>query len=371
MYQSESSSQSNKKDDTVIKAFVMTSKDPAGNIAYKSEVVDGVQKYRGLPIEIFYKLMETSRIKDKYTVEYVYSEEGESNYSKVIDEIDAGKYDIAIGVFNRSVSREKQVDFCAPFILDPNAIFHVETDNIISLIQLTMKSVSKLVAILILLGIVAGLVIYFGNPGRVKRLKIKSNRKFFIYSMIAGMASMFGEMGLVADHATRSTKGLLIFFVVMLTAFIFVLIAQAKMTSALVDEKIGSKLTKSNLPRAKMLGLDGYVPTTSVQAAGARIEIIDGASIDDLITLYLKDTSKYGGVAISYCDGFKYLDKYPELFVSLGFGIETGAYPISHSRPELAEAINNGLIELENDGTVQSACISYYGDVEGNPVCSL
>ena len=354
----------------IIKAFVMTSAEPAGNIAYKTIVEDGVQKYGGLPIEVFYQIMETERMKE-YTVEYTYSKEGESNYSMVVDKISAGEYDIGIGVFNRNVAREKIVNFCAPFILDPNAVFHVETDNIMSVIQVTLQSVSKLIAILILLGFVAGVVIYFGNPGRMQRLELKTNRKFFIYSIIAGMAAMFGEMGLVADHATRSIKGLVIFFVIMLTAFIFVLIAQAKMTSALVDEKIGSKITRTNLPRTKMLGLDGYVPTTSIQDAGARVEIIKDATVDDLMKLYMKDTNKYAGVAISYCDGFSYLEEYPELFASLGFGIETGGFPINQSNIQLSEDINNGIIELLHGDIVKNLCKSYYGDVEGNPVCSL
>lgn len=354
----------------IIKAFVMTSDEPAGNIAYKTVIEDGVQKYGGLPIEVFYHIMETERMKE-YTVEYTYSKEGESNYSMVIDKISAGEYDIGIGVFNRNVEREKIVNFCAPFILDPNAVFHVETDNIMSVIRLTLQSVSKLVAVLILLGFVAGVVIYLGNPGRMQRLELKSKRKFFLYSIIAGMAAMFGEMGLVADHATWTTKGLVIFFVIMLTAFIFVLIAQAKMTTALVDEKIGSKITKSNLPRNKMLGLEGYVPTASVQAAGARIEIIKDATVDDLMKLYMKDTNKYAGVAVSYCDGFPYLEQYPELFASLGFGIETGGYPINQSKTELSEDINNGIVELLHGDIIKSLCQSYYGDVEGNPVCSL
>ena len=355
---------------TTIKAFVMTSKEPAGNIAYKTVIEDGVQMYGGLPIEVFYQIMNTERMKD-YTVEYIYSKEGESNYSMVVDKIAAGEYDIGIGVFNRNVDREKIVNFCAPFILDPNAIFHVEHDDLLSVLQITLHSVSKMLAVLVLLGIIAGLIVYFGNPGRMQRLKIENKRKFFLYSIIAGMAAMFGEMGLIADHATRSTKGLLIFLIVMVIAFIFVLIAQAKMTTALVDEKIGSKITKSNLPRNKLLGLEGYVPTTSVQEAGARIEIIKDATIDDLMKLYMKDTDKYAGVAISYCDGFPYLEDYPTLFTSLGFGIETGGYPINQSKISLSEDINNGIIELLHGDIIKNLCKSYYGDVEGNPVCSL
>jgi len=354
----------------IIKAFVMTSAEPAGNIAYKTVVEDGVQKYGGLPIEVFYQVMNTERMKN-YTVEYIYSEEGESNYSMVVDKISSGEYDIGIGVFNRNVQREKIVNFCAPFILDPNAVFHVETNNITALIQVTIGSISKILAVVILLGIISGIVIYFGNPGRMKRLGIKSNSKFFIYSIIAGISAMFGEMGLIADHSTRTIKGLLVFFVIMLTAFIFVLIAQAKMTSALVDEKIGSKITRTNLPRTKMLGLDGYVPTTSIQDAGARVEIIKDATVDDLIKLYMKDTNKYAGVAISYCDGFSYLEEYPELFASLGFGIETGGFPINQTNIHLSEDINNGIIELLHGDIVKNLCKSYYGDVEGNPVCSL
>jgi len=354
-----------------IKAFVMVGDHVAGNIAYKTEIVDGVQKYGGLPITIFYKLMDMEHMKNKYTVEYIYSKEGESNYTGVIENIAKGEYDIGIGVFNHTLAREKQVNFCTPFILDPNAVFHLETESITTLIQLMVKNIGNILAILILLGMISGLIIYFGNPGRMQRLKIKTNHKFFIYSIIAGMASMFGEMGLIADHATRSIKGLLIFFVIMLTAFVFVLIAQAKMTSALVDQKIGSKISKGNMPRTKILGLDGYVPTTSVQEYGGRIEYIKDGTIDDVIEIYMQDPSKYAGVAISYCDGFMYLDKYSHLFVSLGFGIKTGAYPINQSKPKLMEDINIGLVELQNDGTLQNTCISYYGYVEGNPVCSL
>ena len=153
----------------IIKAFVMTSAEPAGNIAYKTVVEDGVQKYGGLPIEVFYQVINTERMKN-YTVEYIYSEEGESNYSMVVDKIASGEYDIGIGVFNRNVQREKIVNFCAPFILDPNAVFHVETNNIMTLIQITIGSISKILAVVILLGIISGIVIYFGNPGRMKRL---------------------------------------------------------------------------------------------------------------------------------------------------------------------------------------------------------
>ena len=354
----------------IIKAFVMTSSIPSGNIAYKTVVEDGVQMYKGLPIEIFHQIMNSERMKD-YTVEYTYSKEGETDYSMVIDKIAAGEYDIGIGVFNRTVDREKKVNFSAPFILDPNAVFHEETDNLIRVINLTLKSVVKIIAIIISLGIVAGMIIYFGNPGRMQRLDLKTNRKFFLYSIIAGMSAMFGEMGLVADQATRSIKGLLIFFVIMLTAFIFVLIAQARMTSTLVDDKLGSKITKHNFPRKKILGLEGYIPTTSIQELGARIEIMKDITIDELFQLYMKNTHKYSGVAVSYCDGFPYLEKYPTLIVSHGFGIETGGYPINQMNIRLSEDINNGIVELLHGDIIKSLCQSYYGDVEGNPVCSL
>jgi hypothetical protein len=371
MYQTGARSQSDKKNGNVIKAFVMTDKEVAGNIAYKTDMVDGVQMYEGLPIDMFHKIMKLDHMKDKYTVEYTYSKEGDSNYSDVIKHISKGEYDIGIGVFNRNIEREKEVNFSAPFILDPNAIFHIENNNITTLIQLMIKSIGNILMLLILLGIVSGLLIYFGNPGRMHRLKLQSNRKFFIYSIIAGMASMFGEMGMVADHATRTIKGLFIFFITMLTAFIFVLIAQARMTSALVDEKIGSKLSKNNMPTSKILGLKGYIPTTSVQEYGGRIEFIKDGTIEDVITKYMQNHTDYAGVAISYCDGFKYLDKYPTLFVSLGFGVETGGYPIAQHKPEILEDINTGIVLLENDGTLQNTCHFYYGDRENNPVCSL
>lgn len=371
MNQLANSSQPSTNKGKVIKAFVMTSKGVAGNIAYKTDIVDGVQMYEGLPIDMFHKIMELDHMKDKYTVEYTYSKEDDSNYSDVITKIGKGEYDIGIGVFNKNIEREQQVNFSAPFILDPNAIFHIETNSIVTLFQLMLKSIGHILIVLVLLGLVAGLLIYFGNPGRMKRLHIKSNNKFFLYSIIAGMSAMFGEMGLVADHATRSIKGLIIFFITMLTAFIFVLIAQARMTSALVDEKIGSKITKDSMPTKKILGLKGYIPTNSIQEYGGRIEYIKDGSIDDIMTEYIQNPDKYAGVALSYADGFKYLDKYPHLFVSLGFGVETGGYPIAQNNPDLLEDVNKGIVFLENEGTLQNTCIFYYGDRENNPICSL
>jgi len=370
-FNSQSSLGNNNNEKQIIKAFVMTDSEVAGNIAYKTDIVDGVQMYEGLPIDMFHKIMELEIMKDKYTVEYTYSKEGESNYSDVVSRIGKGEYDIGIGVFNRNLEREQQVNFSAPFILDPNAIFHIETSSIVTLFHLMIKSIGHIILVLILLGIVSGLLIYFGNPGRMARLKIKTNRKFFLYSIIAGMSAMFGEMGLVADHATRSIKGLIIFFITMLTAFIFVLIAQARMTSALVDEKIGSKITKDNMPIQKLLGLKGYIPTNSIQEYGGRIEYVEDGTIDDIVTKYIETPDKYAGIALSYADGFKYLDKYPQLFVSLGFGVETGGYPINESKTNILEDVNNGIVFLENEGTLQNTCHFYYGDRENNPICSL
>ena len=354
-----------------IKAFVMTGTEVAGNIAYKTDIVDGVQTYEGLPIDMFHKIMELDHMKNKYTVEYTYSKEGESHYSNVVTNIGKGKYDIGIGVFNRNIEREKEVNFSAPFILDPTAVFHIETKGIVSLFHTMIKSIGNILIALVLLGILSGILIYFGNPGRMARLNIKSNRKFFLYSIIAGMAAMFGEMGLIADHATRTVKGLLIFFVTMLTAFIFVLIAQAKMTSALVDEKIGSRITKDNVSTSKILGLKGYIPTTTIEEYGGRIEYVKDGTIDGIMTKYLENPDKYAGVALSYADGFKYLDKYPNLVVSLGFGVETGGYPINPTKNNILEDVNRGVVILENEGTLQNICVYYYGNRKDNPICAL
>jgi len=125
------------------------------------------------------------------------------------------------------------------------------------------------------------------------------------------------------------------------------------------------------MPTSKMLGLNGYVPSTSVQEYGGRIEYIKDATIDDIMTKYMQNPDEYSGVAISYADGFKYLDKYPNLFVSLGFGVETGGFPVTQNKPELIEDINKGVVLLENDGTLQNTCIFYYGDEPNNPICSL
>ena len=59
----------------------MTDSDVAGNIAYKTDIVEGGQMQEGSPINMFHKIMELDHMKDKYTMEYTYSKEGASNYS--------------------------------------------------------------------------------------------------------------------------------------------------------------------------------------------------------------------------------------------------------------------------------------------------
>ena len=125
------------------------------------------------------------------------------------------------------------------------------------------------------------------------------------------------------------------------------------------------------MPTKKILGLKGYIPTTSIQEYGGRIEYIKDGTIEDIVVKYMENPQKYAGIALSYADGFKYLDKYPALFVSLGFGVETGGYPINPTKNNILEDVNKGIVFLENEGTLQNTCVFYYGDRPNNPICSL
>lgn len=143
------------------------------------------------------------------------------------------------------------------------------------------------------------------------------------------------------------------------------------MTSTLVDEKMGSKISKRNMPKGKILGLAGYVPSTKVAEYGGRLEYLKDKTVAELVKIYMDNPGKYIGIAISYCDGFVYMDKYPSLSASIGFGIEPAGYPVNHQNTTFKEDLNQGLIKMRHNRTIRNTCISYYGDVEGILVCGI
>lgn len=356
-----------------IKVFVMTGPATSGIVAHKISHNDK-DIYRGYSWDILQNLMKNPTIAKKYDFQITHSEPGFSNYEKVIKDIKQGTYDIAIGGFLQTFAREKIVDFSTPNKIDSNAIFHIGEDSIFNAAITTVQTIGGLLIAIFLIGVLLGLVLYFGNPGRMRTLGVANKKEFFLNSMIAGIASMFGEFGHIAEKATLSFKGLFIASLIMVVASIALLYVQAKLTAVLVEEKITDNLGQYTVSKGVVLGHEGYAVAEKLQAEGVNVKFMKGHTNDQLIDMYLNNTDKYEGVVLSYCDGYPYLKVHPQLRASIGFGHEPSGFPVSQTQRDFLDDINVAILEMRSNGMLRALCKEYFGQMsyaDTFPTCSL
>ena len=358
---------------TPIKVFVMTGPESSGIVAFK-RIVSGKDTYEGYSWEIFEKVSKMPEIAKKYDFHITFSDPGFTNYEEVIDKIQQGHYDLGIAGFLQTAGREDKVDFTAINKIDSNAIFHVDDESEYGLFVTTIQSIGNIIFVIFLLGILLGVLLYFGNPGRMRKMGVTNKKEFFMKSIIAGIASMFGEFGYIAEEATLSYRGIFIATLIMVIAFVTLLYVQAKLTAALIEKKINSDANEYRLTKGVVLGHEGYAVARKIQAEGVNIKFIKDHTNDELFDLYMKNTDKYDGVALSYCDGYPYLTIYPQLRASIGFGNEPSGFPVRETRRELLGDLNTAILKLRDDGTLKTLCEKYFGKMShasNFPTCSL
>ena len=357
-----------------IKVFVFIGENTSGVVAHEITKGDeGKEKiYHGYSWDLFQKCMESPNIKNKYTFDIEYSKFDWTNYSKTIEDIHSGKYDIGIAGFLPTYEREKLVNFTTPVKIDANAIYHIkhESDVIVDLLT-TIYTISWYIIISIIIGIVIGIVLYYGNPKRMKFIGSLTKKSFFIRSIITGIAAMFGEMGYLSENASRTYRGAVIVVFTMLIAYISLIIIQAQVTSILVEKRIKKGMNKYLLNSGIILGHEGYAVAKKIQEDGGRIKYIKNVSNEELLKMYLDNSDKYIGVALSYCDAYPNLSVHPELQATIGFGNEPACWPVNTNKKQFLEDLNLELLSLRKNREMQTLCKKYFGDFHHIPTCSL
>jgi len=350
-----------------IKAFIVIGPNTSGVVAHKRQG----NTYNGFSWDLYKKIMEVPFMKEKYIFKNEYSEFGWTNYSKTVQDVANGKYDIGISGFLHTAEREQIVDFTSVLTLDPICIFHLKKNSEIAYAKLILTETKTLFIIIILLGIVLGFILYFGNSDRIKKTRARNKYEFFMRSMMTGIASMFGELGFVSENASLTVKGLLVAFVVMLISFIFLTFIQARFTSILVDQRLHSYDKYSIRSGKSVLGHYGDGMSKNLADGGVKIKFMKNKTNDQLLELYLKNPDKYKGFALPYCDGYPYLSMYPELVASTGFGNMDSGWPVNSKNHKFLGDINNAIAILKKNGTIKELCHKYFGNLREFPVCSL
>ena len=353
-----------------IKVFVLTGPETSGIVAHEYKE-DGKVLYRGYSLDIFREAIQETHMKDKYIFDFEFMKDNIS-YQEIVEQVAAGKYHIALGSFVNTPEREKIVDFTIPTKIDSAALFYIPKKSAYDLKIKTIKEIVTLIGVALGLGIIIGTLLFYFNPKR-KRLHGRLTRRGFFYrTIMTAIASMFGEMGSLSENSTPNLKGVLIAVSIMILAFLLVIFIQATLTTSMVEERITTNLNPYSITRGTILGHEGYAEATQFEELGGKVEYIKDATNDQLMEMYFKNSDKYLGVALSYCDGYPYLQLYPQLSTSLHDN-NLSAFPVNELKVAFLNDLNMSITHMQSNKKLATLCEQYFGKIktEDTPTCTL
>ena len=267
--------------------------------------------------------------------------------------------------------REKLVDYTTPILIDSNAVVHFKDDNVWQEFLLILRNVIKYVFILLIVGIIVGLILFFVDPNRNVHSKRLTNKfLFFMRSLMTGISSMFGEMGYLSERSSLKIHGVIISVIIFMIGFTLIMYVQAKVTQLLLTAELGI-LDENTIKGKRILGYKGYAPVESIRRFGAKIIDVEDLTAKELVDKYMNNTDKYDGLVLTYLDVYPIRKKISSLTASIGFGNEAVSMIVSKNRPDLLTDINMQLLDMRKSLELQRICETYFGDATDVPACSL
>ena len=354
-----------------IRIFVPLGPKEDGTVTH-IETKDDKEIYTGFLWKIFTEIIKQKEIIDKYRFEFIFSTYGIYNYDLIVDEINMGKYDMALTHLIQTVQREMKVNFAVPLVIDSITVFHKVRVNRFDTIRNVLSSVFVLLIILVILGILVGYILYAFDKDRRKHIDSKlSDNEFLTRTIMTGVASFFGEMGYLSENVSNTKKGVVIVTVIMLFVTIFTLFLQAEITSKTIEERQSHTLSKHHLRDKPILGHEGYAMAKKLEEQGAIIEYNKNTTNKQLFEKYLRNSNKYNGIVLTYCDGINYIMGKSDLTSTSNFGMEPISFVINNEKTELLKLVNKTILTLRSEGTLHSLCLSSYSSLENTYICSL
>lgn len=356
-----------------VTVYVMIGTDTNGNLTHKKTDSNGNTIYTGYQHDIFRLFTQQPDIKHKYDFDFVYAKkEGEMSYDAVINNVSDGTFDVVIASMWRNSKREKLVDFSMSSKLDAAAVYYLPTQGNIYTNHGSWKHILKLIAWAVLIGFIMGIIIFIFSPKRKRFHKGVTKKGFFYRSILTTISSMFGEMGYLSENSPNNLRGIIITIIIMTISFVFLSYFQARITTSMLESRINRNLNTFNIQRGTLLGQKGSAVPKYIEDNGGKVEYVEGLNNDQLLQLYFKNKDKYSGAILSYVDGYPYLELYPNLNVSIGFGNVQSHMPVNPKKPYLLEDINRVFAQFKEDRVLHNTCNKYYKDLQDNaPICTL
>ena len=364
------SSYNNVSKKETIKVFVITGPETSGIVTHVKNI-NGKKDYSGMVWDIVEELKKLPNF-EKYNFEYTFSESNFKNYDQVVEWVSNGTYDLGLSTYAQNSRRETKINYTIPIKIDSYAVFHYENTSEYDKFKRVFYDIGYLLLILIVLGILAGLILFFVDPGRKKMKQIKKTKSFFLRSIMTGISSFLGETGELFGNATSSIKGLVSVVFVMLFSLIFIQFMQAEITSTLIEEKHAAGISSDDMILKPVLGHEGYSHTDRWEQNGGKVVRVKNKTNDDLLKIYKSDPDKYLGVVLSYSDGYPFLDLHPGITASV-FGNYLQSMIYNPNKKGFGEDLNEGLLYLRSTKKLKRICKLYFSsdNLNAPPSCIL
>lgn len=361
-----------------INVLVLVGDTSNGLLTHIRKIEESIDYY-GFSWDIFKQIKNMPEIKNKYDFNFINSNFNDMNYDVTINKVNKGLYDLSIGLYIHTNERDNKVLFTKPVLIDDIAVFHFDNNNFYKTSKYVIKKISKLIIILIVLGFLAGFIIYYFDPNRKLMLNKINQKKFLARSLMTGISTFFGEMGYLSENSSPNFKSLAIITVIMLTAFIFIQYMQAKITALVIEKNDNRDLNLKELKEKPLLGHYGYAMAESLEKIGLKIKYQKNKSNKELFKEYENNYDKYNGVVISYADGYSFLKEIPGLVVSTNFGNQINSFIVNKQKKHLLLDLNQAITKLRVSGKLREICKNHYfnridGFIEtknNQPICNL
>lgn len=312
-------------------------------------------KYTGM----LYKMWES--IKDNLTG-YNFEETiiKTKDYNKIVEEVEGGIYDIAVGNFSVFTSRLELVDFTRPLYINKVSVVYIpKLSNFQILYKLVKDNFLYPLLLILLLGFILGVLLY----------SVESFRGFK-RSILTSISSLLGETGFLAENSRLSIISIIVVIIMMLISFFFVIYITALTTTDLITIKNKDVISKENIDGKVILAPQGYETVKYLEKFGAEIKFIDG-DFDEILQYYIKNKELYSGVVMDLLEAEVYASYDKNLKInSEDFSYDEIAFPVSKKLDSLENDINISIAIEQDRFNLEEICNSYYG-VDDSHLCSI
>ena len=334
-------------------------------VGFKGEspniIINKVEGGKDVISGIFYDVWRIFKNKYKIDAEEIVIDdtiEWNRSNTNLCKDIARGKYDFIVGNFSILPERKALVHFTRPVQLNKVEVgFIPKVSKIKMFFQIFYRNILFPLVFLLTIGIVLGYTLFTFDKGRGKRRAIFST-----------IASLFGEMGYVAERSNLTFGGMFVAFIIMLVSYYFTIYLQAVTVGDIIELTNSEAITKENISSLNpVLVAPDLASTKILESYGAKTVVYDHSDkntkdapfMESYVKHYLKNQDKYCGYLKDFSDYSIDKVNYGVQITDVNFGYDEISFPVNKQYDEILHKFNETIIKLVKDLKMRDICENY------------